>query len=133
MGLYGVAAATAHHAQAKIRQLRVKAVADSALVNSIAVTAGSAKPSVFVRLSLKGAYSYRWKDSLGMMNEWRCTECKKLLGKIEAGRLHIEFARGHKYIVDLPAVALCRGCNCLNEWNMCNDSKIKAKSVNENR
>ncbi|MFC1610837.1 hypothetical protein ACFL6C_07755 [Myxococcota bacterium] len=48
-------------------------------------------------------------------DDWRCICCDKLLGAIEAGRLHIRFARGHQYIVGIPATVICRGCGTLNE------------------
>ena len=46
--------------------------------------------------------------------EWRCTRCDKLLGICRDGQLHLRFARGHEYFVNLPAVATCRGCGTLN-------------------
>lgn len=49
------------------------------------------------------------------MREWHCEKCRKLLGKVRDGRLHIRFSRGHQYIVSLPATATCRGCRTLNE------------------
>jgi hypothetical protein len=36
-----------------------------------------------------------------MQREWRCTRCKKLLGLLRDGRVHLKFARGH---VQLGAV-----------------------------
>lgn len=50
-----------------------------------------------------------------MRREWRCSRCGKLLGVIEDSRLHIQFARGHKYIVGTPAHTVCRCCETLNE------------------
>lgn len=47
--------------------------------------------------------------------EWRCVGCDKLLGVIRGGRLHIRFARGHQYVVGLPASTVCGKCNALNE------------------
>jgi len=47
--------------------------------------------------------------------EWRCTQCGKLLGMVQDARLHIQFARGHTYIVGFPAASVCRGCGTLNE------------------
>lgn len=47
--------------------------------------------------------------------EWRCIRCGKLLGVVEADRLHIRFARGHEYIVGFPASSVCRSCKALNE------------------
>lgn len=49
------------------------------------------------------------------MREWRCRRCGKLLGAVESGRLHVRLARGHEYIVSLPAATVCRGCRALNE------------------
>jgi phage FluMu protein Com len=50
-----------------------------------------------------------------MKREWRCKQCDKVLGVVEGGRLHIQFARGHQYIVGFPATSVCRGCRTLNE------------------
>ena len=47
--------------------------------------------------------------------EWRCTRCDKLLGVCRGGRMHLRFARGHEYLVSLPAQATCRGCGTLNQ------------------
>lgn len=47
--------------------------------------------------------------------EWRCRRCGKLLGVVRDGRLHLRFARGHDYLVGLPASGVCRGCRTLNE------------------
>jgi len=47
-------------------------------------------------------------------NEWRCSRCGKLLGRLLDGQLHLRFARNHEYIVGLPATAMCRGCGTLN-------------------
>lgn len=50
-----------------------------------------------------------------MTTDWRCTTCGKLLGTRTGDRIRITFARGHDYIVGLPAVATCRGCGKLND------------------
>lgn len=50
----------------------------------------------------------------GSSIEWRCTCCAKLLGIRRGGRMHLRFARGHEYLVSLPATATCRGCGALN-------------------
>lgn len=50
-----------------------------------------------------------------MKHEWRCRCCNKLLGLLEGDRLHIRFARGHEYIVGVPATSVCRSCRTLNE------------------
>jgi hypothetical protein len=47
--------------------------------------------------------------------EWRCTQCRKLLGVRRDGRMHLRFARGHEYFVGFPVVATCRGCGTLNQ------------------
>jgi hypothetical protein len=52
-----------------------------------------------------------------MEKEWRCARCKKLLGILCDGRLHLRFARGHEYLVGFPATSVCRGCRTLNELN----------------
>lgn len=49
-----------------------------------------------------------------MRQEWRC-KCGKLLGILEAERLHIRFTRGYQYMVGLPASTVCRDCGALNE------------------
>ena len=51
-----------------------------------------------------------------MDREWRCTRCEKLLGVVEGDRVHIHFARGHQYLVGAPAIAVCRGCQTVNEF-----------------
>ena len=50
-----------------------------------------------------------------METEWRCSRCSKLLGVLRDGRLHLKFARGHEYLVGVPATGACRGCRTLNE------------------
>jgi len=52
---------------------------------------------------------------LTSQREWRCSRCGKLLGLLDSSRLHISFARGHEYLVGIPAMAVCRGCRTLNE------------------
>ena len=47
--------------------------------------------------------------------DWRCTQCRKLLGVIQDGGLHLRFSQGHEYFVTLPATAICRGCGTLNQ------------------
>jgi hypothetical protein len=47
--------------------------------------------------------------------EWRCSHCGKLLGIVCERRLHLRFARGHEYLVGLPATCVCRTCRTLNE------------------
>ena len=53
-----------------------------------------------------------------MKREWRCTKCEKLLGVLQRGRIHIRFARGHEYLVGLPASSVCRHCRTLNELSL---------------
>ena len=52
-----------------------------------------------------------------MEKDWRCSNpnCRKKLGSIRDGRLHLKFARGHEYLVGFPATSVCRGCRTLNE------------------
>ena len=50
-----------------------------------------------------------------MKSEWRCMRCGKLLGILKGTHLHICFARGHQYIVGVPATTVCRDCRTLNE------------------
>ncbi len=50
-----------------------------------------------------------------MESEWRCAKCRKLLGVLRDGRLHLKFTRGHEYIVGFPATGACRNCRTLNE------------------
>ena len=47
-------------------------------------------------------------------NEWRCLECKKLLGIRRGARLQIR-VHGHDYAVNLPVDATCRGCRTFNQ------------------
>lgn len=47
--------------------------------------------------------------------DWRCTACGHLLGKCQGGRVLIQFARGHRYVVSRPATGQCRRCKTLNE------------------
>ncbi|TNF24091.1 MAG: hypothetical protein EP329_25895 [Deltaproteobacteria bacterium] len=47
---------------------------------------------------------------------WRCTRCHALLARKRGSRLHVRFARGHEYIVGLPATTRCRFCQTLNEY-----------------
>jgi rubredoxin len=47
-------------------------------------------------------------------SQWRCTQCRMLLGVIKDGGLHLRFSRGHEYFASLPAKAICRGCGTLN-------------------
>lgn len=54
-----------------------------------------------------------------METEWRCSGCGLLLGKVRGGRVHVEFARGHRYSASLPITAVCRRCERLNEWEEC--------------
>ncbi|WP_423209302.1 hypothetical protein E2976_15010 [Paracoccus yeei] len=51
----------------------------------------------------------------GTANDWRCNCCGKLLGVRRDGVMHLSFARGHEYLVSLPATATCRGCGTLNQ------------------
>lgn len=48
-------------------------------------------------------------------SDWRCTECRKLLGVGRDGRMHLRFARGHEYLVGFPVTATCRSCSTLNQ------------------
>ena len=50
-----------------------------------------------------------------MTQEWRCQDCKKLLGTVEGKRLRIRYARRHEYLVGLPADGTCSRCGALNE------------------
>ena len=50
----------------------------------------------------------------GLPNEWRCLECKKLLGIRRGTRLQIR-VHGHDYAVNLPVDATCRGCGTFNQ------------------
>lgn len=48
-------------------------------------------------------------------HDWRCTRCFKLLGRRSQRGVHVNFARGHQYIVSTPVTAVCRSCGTLNE------------------
>ncbi len=50
-----------------------------------------------------------------MKQDWRCTQCGKLLGVLKDSRVHIRFARSHEYFVGLPVTGVCRSCGTLNE------------------
>lgn len=58
-----------------------------------------------------------------MERDWCCTKCKKLLGVLRNGRLHIQFARGHAYLVGFPATSVCRACHTLNELPSVRDAE----------
>lgn len=47
--------------------------------------------------------------------DWRCTCCFKLLGRHSDGAVHVQFARGHQYMMSAPVTAVCRSCGTLNE------------------
>jgi hypothetical protein len=63
-----------------------------------------------------------------MERDWRCTRCGKLLGLFEGDRLHIRFARGHEYLVGLPATSVCRSCRTLNEVSVARQDE-EARSI----
>ena len=46
-------------------------------------------------------------------SEWRCVECRKLLGVRHGALLHIRLQR-HNYLVSLPVEATCHGCDTPN-------------------
>ncbi|MCL1630139.1 hypothetical protein M3N55_15550 [Roseibaca sp. V10] len=48
-------------------------------------------------------------------HDWRCSKCFKLLGRRGRAGIHIQFARGHQYILSGTASAVCRSCGTLNE------------------
>lgn len=52
--------------------------------------------------------------------DWRCSQCFKLLGKRQNDRVHVQFARGHQYLVSTPMSAVCRKCGTLNELDKSN-------------
>ena len=39
-------------------------------------------------------------------HNWYCKRCFKLLGKRSEGRIHVQFARGHQYVVSTPVTAV---------------------------
>lgn len=45
--------------------------------------------------------------------EWRCLDCKKLLGVRRGAKLHVR-VQGHDYFATLPVEATCRGCGTFN-------------------
>jgi hypothetical protein len=45
--------------------------------------------------------------------EWRCLDCRKLLGVRHGLRLHIRLQR-HNYLVSLPVEVVCHGCGAKN-------------------
>lgn len=46
--------------------------------------------------------------------DWRCSDCGKLLGRICGHDVHIRFERRHEYVATLPASATCKQCGTLN-------------------
>lgn len=52
--------------------------------------------------------------------EWRCRKCFKLLGCRSERGVHVNFSRGHQYIVSAPVTAVCRCCGTLNELHQTN-------------
>lgn len=50
-----------------------------------------------------------------MEQEWRCTQCGKLLAVMRGDRLHIRLARRNEYLVGFPVTSVCRNCGTLNE------------------
>jgi hypothetical protein len=69
-------------------------------------------PSLSTAVRGRGGRGPRSADQTG--DKWRCTRCDKLLGVVRSSRLHVRFARGHQYIVALPATCTCRSCGTLN-------------------
>ena len=61
--------------------------------------------------------------------EWRCSQCGKLLGVLKGERLHIKFARCHEYLVGFPATGVCRNCGTLNEHPSVPDLKSESAAV----
>ncbi|WP_324754039.1 hypothetical protein [Roseovarius sp. Pro17] len=62
--------------------------------------------------------THRQRPSAGRRStgrDWRCQKCCKLLGCCSDGGVHVNFARGHQYIVSTPVAAICRRCGTLNE------------------
>lgn len=46
--------------------------------------------------------------------DWTCSVCRKVLGRILGGDVHLRFNRRHEYVASLPASAICRNCGTLN-------------------
>ena len=66
-----------------------------------------------------------------MEKDWRCSNpnCRKKLGSIRDGRLHLKFARGHEYLVGFPATSVCRGCRTLNEIHCPSEEQTERPSL----
>lgn len=47
-------------------------------------------------------------------DDWLCSCCGKLLGRIHGHDVHIRFQRRHEYVASLPASATCKRCGTLN-------------------
>ena len=47
--------------------------------------------------------------------DWLCSCCGKLLGRIHGHDVHIRFERRHEYVASLPASATCKRCGTLNK------------------
>jgi hypothetical protein len=46
-------------------------------------------------------------------NDWRCQQCRRLLGKDNGAQLQIRY-KPLDYIVGFPVCAICPGCGALN-------------------
>lgn len=46
--------------------------------------------------------------------DWTCSGCGKLLGRIIGHDVHIRLQRRHEYVASLPVSATCKGCRTLN-------------------
>jgi len=59
-----------------------------------------------------------------MKREWRCQECKTLLGIWRRGKMHLQYKKA-QYLVRGKVLAVCRACSTINEA----DSEMPAEPV----
>jgi len=78
---------------------------------------------------MAGANEQNWKPSSvgkkpivlprghgGHGSRWECARCRKLLGIIDGGRVHLSYSHGPECIASFPVTCGCRKCGYLNEY-----------------
>jgi phage FluMu protein Com len=55
---------------------------------------------------------------MGTSLEWRCFQCKKLLGVYRDGLLYLRFSRHNEIVVKPWVTSKCRGCKTLNHFEL---------------
>ena len=66
----------------------------------------------------RDGFGQRGRQTLGsaasaFCNDWRCQECRRLLGKDNGAQLQIRY-KPLDYIVGFPVSTVCPGCGVLN-------------------